>query len=166
MVDRHAANHTRSVSRWTSLGLAVALATSAAGVQARASGPDETVMDASALSQLEQRADTAKPQERCFLYAEVLHSLTETAGRAMAAGDEATVTASMVRIDAVMHKIEASSGANAKRLKNAEELLEHTQHRLADMAHAASNDEHDAVQSALQHIDKVHASLLALVFAK
>jgi hypothetical protein len=115
---------------------------------------------------MEQRADQAKPQEQCYLYTEVLHGLTEAAGRAMAAGDEEQVAATMARIDTVMHKIQSASAGNAKRLKNAEELMEHTQHRLSDMAHVATSGERTVVQATLIQLDKLHSRVLSLVFSK
>jgi hypothetical protein len=72
----------------------------------------------------------------------------------------------MGRIDRVMQKIEAASASNAKRLKNAEKLMEHTEHRLSDMAHVATNNERTAVQSSLTQLDKLHATMLRLVFSK
>ncbi|WP_146071994.1 hypothetical protein [Bryocella elongata] len=139
----------------------------AGGPMARAaSSPDEPLLDAPALALLEQRADEAKPQEQCFLYTEVLHGLTEAAGRAMAAGDEAQVAETMGRIDRVMHKIDGASAGNARRLKNAEKLMEHTERRLSDMARAATSNEQAAVQATLTQLGKLHATMLRLVFSK
>ena len=42
---------------------------------------DETVPTPESITQLEQRAQTADPREQCFLYTELVHSMTELAGK-------------------------------------------------------------------------------------
>lgn len=133
---------------------------------ARASHPDEAPQDATALSQLELRAQAAQPRDQCYLYTEVLHGLTELAGRQIAAGDNTDATVTLGRIDAVATQVEKSSSANAKRLKNAELLLDHTTRRLTDMAHVVSGSERAMMQATLQQVDRVHTRLLAVIFSK
>jgi len=129
-----------------------------------ASSPDEAPLDAAALAQMEQRADAAQPRDQCYLFTQVLHGLTELAGRQMAAGEDASAT--LQRIDVVALKVEKTSADNPKRLKNAELLLEHITRRLTDMAHVASGAERTSMQSTLQQLDKVHTAVLAMVFAR
>lgn len=166
MVDRQVATHSHRAGHWAGLGLALGLLMVGMPEAMASAGPDESLLDSAALATLEQRADAARPQDQCFLYTEVLHGLTEAAGRAMAAGDEAQVAVTMGRIDRVMHKIETVSGVDAKRLKNAEQLMEHSQRRLSDMAHVATSNERATVQATLVQMDKLHATVLRLVFAK
>jgi hypothetical protein len=115
---------------------------------------------------MELRAETAQPRDQCYLYTEVLHGLTELAGRQIAAGDTAQASATLVQINAVAVKIQQTTSTKAKRLKNAELLLEHITRRLTDIAHVASGAEHNAMQTTLQHVDSVHTQLLAMVFSK
>lgn len=129
-----------------------------------ASSPDEAPLDAAALAQMEQRADAAQPRDQCYLFTQVLHGLTELAGRQIAAGDDATAT--LQQIDVVAQKVEKTSADNPKRLKNAELLLEHITRRLTDMAHVVSGTERTSMQSTLQQLDKVHTAVLAMVFAR
>lgn len=131
-----------------------------------ASGPDESPLDAAALAQMEQRAEAAQPRDQCYLYTQVLHGLTELAGRQVAAGDDTEVNATLQRIDAVAAKVQQTSADNPKRLKNAELLLEHITRRLTDMAHVASGAEQTAMKTTLQQLDKVHTAVLATVFAR
>jgi hypothetical protein len=133
---------------------------------ARASHPDESALDAAALIQMEQRADSAQPRDQCYLFAEVLHGLTELAGREIAAGDEQEATSTLTHIDSVAAKMQKASAGNAKRLKNAEMLLEHVTRRLNDMAHVVSNSQRTAMQTTLQSIDHLHTQVLAVIFAK
>ena len=48
-------------------------------------GANEKLPDAQALLMLEAKADQASPKEQCFLYAEIVHDMTEIAGQEMAA---------------------------------------------------------------------------------
>lgn len=133
---------------------------------ALASGPDEVPLDATTLLEMEQRAEAAQPRDQCYLFTEVLHGLTELAGRQIAAGDTTDAATTIQRINTVAAKVQQSSSANAKHLKNAEELLQHTTRRLADMAHIVSGSEHAAMQNTLRHLDRVHTQVLSMVFAR
>lgn len=134
------------------------------GVQVRAATPTETMLDAVALAQMEAQADRAKPQDQCYMYIELLHGLTELAGRQMAAGQDDAAGQTVVRMDEVMAKVQHVSSRNAKRLRNAEELMDHTARRLSDMARVASGDERDAMQAALKKMNGVHTAILTMVF--
>lgn len=133
---------------------------------ARAERIDEAPLDAAALLQLEQRADAAEPRDQCYMLAEVLHGLTELAGRQIAAGDDDNAATTLTHLDSVAAKMEKVSAANAKRLKNAELILEHITRRLTDMTHVASSDQRSATQTALQKVDHLHTQVLAVLFSK
>jgi hypothetical protein len=133
---------------------------------ARASGPVEIPFDAAALTQMELRADAAQPRDQCYMFAEVLHGLTELAGRQMAAGDDTNAASTLTQIDSVAAKMEKASGSNAKRLKNSEMLLEHITRRLSDMAHVADAAQRSATQAALQRVNRLHTQVLAVIFAR
>lgn len=133
---------------------------------ARASHLDEAPLDAPALLQMEQRADAAQPRDQCYLFAEVLHGLTELAGRQIAAGDDQDASTTLTHIDSLTVKMQKASAANAKHLKNAELLLEHVTRRLNDMAHVASNGQRNAMQATLQCVDHLHTQVLAVIFSK
>ncbi len=152
-------------SRLTLFLLVLLVVCAASPRQARASGPDETLMDAAALVDLESKAAAAEPRDRCFLYTELLHNWTELAGRAMAAGDESAATAAMQHADADVAKLKSTIDRDSKRLKNAEMLMEHSVHRLSDMLRVATMDQRDSMQAVLRHVSSVHDDLLAAVFS-
>lgn len=152
--------------RRVSLGLSLCVILAATSRPAFASNPDETALDAAALSQMEVRADHALARDQCYLYTELLHGLTELAGRQMEAGQDDAAAATMVQVDAVATKLEVVTGKDAKRLKNAEMLLEHTTHRLSDMLRVASSEQRSVMQSTLKHLYAVHTNVLAMVFAR
>lgn len=145
--------------------LCVLSVTSMIGVQSmHASSPEEVLMDAATLTTLESRAAAADPRERCFLYTELLHNWTELAGRSLASGDDTAAVAAMQHADADAAMLKAALSRDSKRIKNAEQLMEHSVHRLSDMVRVTSMDQHDAMQTVLRHISSVHDELLAAVF--
>lgn len=154
------------VRRETGLILTTAVLLITFPSSARATHVDEAPLDAAALTQMEQRAEEAQPRDQCYMFAEVLHGLTELAGRQIAAGDDTDANVTLSHIDSVAIKMEKSSAANAKRLKNAEMLLEHITRRLTDMAHVASSGQRIATQAALQRINQLHTQVLAVIFSK
>ncbi len=101
------------------------------------SGIDESLVTPEAIHQLEIRAQQASPREQCFLYTELVHSMTELAGKEMLAGDTDQATATLKRVDHYAHLIHVALAANDKRLKNAEMLMHHTIQRLVRL-HARS----------------------------
>jgi hypothetical protein len=131
-----------------------------------ASSADETALDATALTQMEVRADHALLRDQCYLYTELVHGWTELAGRQMEAGQDEAAAATMLQVDEVATKLQVATGKDAKRLKNAEVLLEHTTRRLSDMMHVASTDQRVVMQTTLKHLNMVHTSVLAMVFAR
>jgi hypothetical protein len=131
---------------------------------ARASGLDDAALDAVAIVQLEQRADHAQQREQCYWYTRLLQALTETAGREIASGQDQMLSATLTQIDVVMAKIQNSSARDAKKLKDAEQLMQRMQGRLTDMARVASDDEQARVKSTLERFTQLHSKVLALVF--
>jgi hypothetical protein len=100
------------------------------------------------------------------MFAEVLHGLTELAGRQIAAGDDQDASTTLTHIDSLAVKMQNASAANAKHLKNAELLLEHVTRRLNDMAHVASAGQRSAMQTTMQCVDHLHTQVLAVIFSK
>lgn len=149
-----------------SLSLAAIACVLLVSLPARASNPDSIIVpDAAGMAILEQRAALAAPREQCILYAELLHNLTELAGQQMTKGEDEAATSTFQHIDVVAGKLEKVSARDAKRLKNAELLLERISHRVSDMAKVASGEERTLVQATLRHVENAHSGLLALVFS-
>ena len=131
-----------------------------------ASGPDENIPPVTVLHELEQRADKADAREQCFLYSQLLHTLTELEGQQIGAGDDQAATSTLGQIDRVVTKLKSSENKDAKKLKNAETLMQHTTRRLGDMLHLASDEERTAMKATLDKLNHVHDEILALVFSK
>lgn len=118
-----------------------------------------------ALALLEQRADQASPREQCFLYAEIVHTMTEQAGQQIASGDTEQAEATLKQVDHYARLIHLNLAHNAKRLKDAEELLHNTTFRLAECLHLVSGPDKATVQDTLKQLDQVNDEILTQVFA-
>jgi predicted outer membrane protein len=127
---------------------------------------DERPLDAQTIAALVQRATTAQPKEQCFLYAEIVHQLTELAGRELAAGDIALATASLRAVGQYADKIHMGVADDNKRLKNAEILVRHTSFRLQEILHGASIDDRPMLQATLKQLDQVQSEMMLQVFRK
>jgi hypothetical protein len=129
----------------------------------RATSVDENLPDAQALAQLELRAQQAGPRDQCFLYTELVHTMTELAGRQMLNGDIDQASATLKKVNYYAQLIHFSLADNAKRIKNAEMLMHHTTYRLGEYLHKASSEDQDTLKATLKQLDQVHAELLTEV---
>ncbi len=132
----------------------------------RARAMDETILDEATLLHLEQQAASAEFKEQCYLYTEILHSLTEIAGKQLADGQDDQAAVTFRHIDSIAAKVQMAMAKDAKRLKNAEMIMEHTTRRLTDMLHITSGDQHTALQATVTRVNAVQTLLLSQVFAK
>jgi hypothetical protein len=130
---------------------------------AAAFSSDENLPDAQALAQLELRAEQAGPRDQCFLYTELVHTMTEIAGKQMLNGDIDQATATLKKVNHYAQLIHIDLASNSKRIKNAEMLMHHTTYRLQEYLHKASGDDQDTLKATLKQLDKVHDELLAEV---
>lgn len=133
-------------------------------IPARAAASDENVLDAQALSQLEQRAQQANPRDQCFLYTQLVHSLIEMAGKQLLAGDVDQAYATLKKVNQYAAMIHSDLADNSKRVKNAEELMHHTTYKLSEYLRQASFEDRPTLQSTLKQLNQVHDELLAEVF--
>jgi hypothetical protein len=133
---------------------------------ARAANVDDHLPNAQALLALELRAQQANPRDQCFLYTELVHVMTEIAGKQMLDGDVDQATASLKKVNDYAKLIHMDLSSNSKRVKNAEELMHHTSYRLGEYLRKASNEDRDTLQATLKQLDQVHDELLAQVFKK
>jgi hypothetical protein len=126
---------------------------------------EENSPDAQAVSQLELRAQQASPRDQCFLYTELVNSMTELAGKQMINGDIDQASATLKKVEHYATLIHMNLANDTKRLKNAEMLMHHTTYRLGEYLHKASSEDRPTLQATLKRLDQVHDELLAQVFA-
>jgi hypothetical protein len=149
----------RSVTLLLPLPLLLSLST-----PAYASSNDENILDAQAVAQLELRAQQAGPRDQCFLYTELVNTMTEIAGRQMLNGDVDQASETLKKVNHYAQLIHMDMASNSKRLKNAEMLMHHTTYRLSEYLHKASSEDQDTIKVTLKQLNKVHEELLAEVF--
>lgn len=135
-----------------------------ASTTARAAAINENLPDEQTLSQLELRAQQANPREQCFLYTELVHTMTEIAGKQLLAGEDDQASATLKRVEHYAQLIHLGIANDTKRLKNAELLMHHTTHRLGDYMRAASSDDRITLEATLKQLNVVQDELLAQVF--
>jgi hypothetical protein len=124
----------------------------------------ERVPDPQTLQQLEVKADHASPKEQCFLYAEIVHDMTEIAGQEFSNGNFTQASQTLKGIQAYAQKIHMGMAEDTKKLKNAEILMRHTAYRLNEILHSASLDDRPTLESTLKQLDKVQSELMMQVF--
>jgi hypothetical protein len=86
---------------------------------------EDRVPDARELADLQAKAAAASPNEQPYIYAELVHSMTEIATAQFQAGDQEHASASLKAAQSYAGKIQMSLLRDAKKLKNAEILRTH-----------------------------------------
>jgi hypothetical protein len=146
--------------------LAVAFFLSVSTVPLCAAGIDDKPVDIQSIQALQARADQAQPREQCFLYAELVHQMTELSVKQYAAGDVEQATTMLQHVQQMAHKIHLSMADNDKRLKNAEILLSHTAFRLKEMLHGSSFEDRPLVEKTLTDVNQAQNEAMLQVFRK
>jgi hypothetical protein len=133
---------------------------------ARAFAIDEKINDAQAMAALVAKADQAQPKEQCFLYAELVHQMTELAGQQYSSGDEDHASATLRLVQKYAEKIHMGVAEDGKKMKNAEQLMRHTSFRLTGILNAASYEDRQMLQATLKQLEQVQTELMMQVFKK
>jgi hypothetical protein len=148
------------------VSLAVLVLFTVAAVPVCASGLDDKTFDQQSIDALQAKAILAQPREQCFLYAELVHQMTEVSLRQYSAGDVENATSMLKRIQLLAHKIHLSVSDNDKRLRNAEILLRHTAFRLSEMLHNSSEEDRPLVAETLAQVNQAQSEAMMQVFRK
>ena len=147
---------------WSTILFAIA----ALSIPALASSPDDKQIDQDSIAALEARIPQAQPREQCFLYAELIHQMTEFSLKQYAAGDVDKATDLLKKVQVLTHKMHLSVAENDKRLKNAEILMAHTAFRLNQMLHNSSYEDRPLVQETLAQVNRAQSETMLEVFRK
>jgi len=133
---------------------------------ARAYTPDEKVVDQDSINALEAKVLQAQPKEQCFLYAELIHQMTEFSVKQYAAGNVDKASDLLKHIQQIAHRVHLSVADDNKRLKNAEILLRHTAFRLTEMLHSSSYEDRELVEQTLAQVNQAESEAMLQVFKK
>jgi hypothetical protein len=148
------------------VGFAAFLMSVVVACPGHASSIDSLPPDQQTIDTLLAKADQAQPREQCFLYAEVVHQMTELSIRQYAAGNVSGATGLLKRIQEFSQKIHLSMAENDKRMKNAEILLSHTAFRLTEMLHSSNAEDQALVKQTLTQVTQAQNEALMQVFQK
>jgi hypothetical protein len=135
-------------------------------VPACAYSPDEKAPDQDSIAALQAKILIAPPREQCYLYAELIHQMTEFSLRQYSAGNVDKASDLLRQVQALAHKVHLSVADDNKRLKNAEILLRHTAFRLTEMLHSSSYEDRPLVAETLSQVNQAENEAMLDVFKK
>lgn len=131
-----------------------------------ADSPDDHLLDQRGIDDLKARALQADSRDQSFLFAQIVHQLTELSAQKYAEGDTESAIAALRQIPEFASKMTLRLTANDKRLKNAEILLRHTAFRLRELLHSNNCDDTQLLQQTIAQVDRLDADTLQQVFKK
>ena len=145
---------------------AIVLAFAALVPAAFASSPDDKAIDQNTIAALESKIGQAPARDQCFLYAELIHQMTEFSLRQYAAGDVDQASKLLKQVQQTVQKMHLSVADNDKRLKNAEILLRHSAFRLKEMLQSSSSEDRPLVEATLAQVNQAESETMLQVFRK
>lgn len=144
--------------------LALFVAFLLSGSLAWAHGLDDRPPDAQELAALEAKAAAATPRDQPWLYAQLVHSMTDIATEQLQNGQVDQANDSLRAAESYAGRIHTNLLHDAKRLKNAEILIRHTAFRLREMLMGASLGTRPALEATLSRLNQVQSEMLTQVF--
>lgn len=153
-------------TRLSCLGGSLLLAFAVLALPSCAWSSDDGPIDQQTIAALEARIPQAQPREQCFLYAELIHQMTEYSVQQYKAGDIEKTNALLNQIQQIARKMHLSVALKDKRLKNAEILLRRTAFRLGELLHSSDSDERPVVQATLAQVNRAQNETMMEVFQK
>ena len=135
-------------------------------IPAYASSPDDKPFDQDSIAALQLRISQAQPREQCFLYAELIHQMTEFSLKQYAAGDIDKASDLLKQVQQITRKMHLGLADDNKRLKNAEILLRHSAFRLKEMLHNSSSEDRPLLEETLAQVNQAQSETMLQVFKK
>jgi hypothetical protein len=135
-------------------------------LSARASGFDDKSIDQDTINALQAKILQAQPRDQCFLYAQLVHEMTELSVHQYASGDGEKAASLLKQVQEMAHKIHLTMSEDNKRLKNAQILLRHTAFRLNEMLHNSSLEDQPLVKATLAQVNQAQDEAMLQVFRK
>lgn len=122
--------------------------------------------DAKQLAALEAKAAAATPRDQPWLYAELVHSMTDIATQEFQAGQEQQAVASLHQAQGYAARIRVSLLRDAKRLQKAEILVRHTAFRLRQLMLGASLRDRPTLEATIRQLNQVQSEMLNQVLGQ
>lgn len=121
--------------------------------------------DAHRLAELQAQAASAPPRDQPYLYAQLVHSMTNIAAAEYHAGHTRQASAALQQAHLYARRIHRSLLRNAKKLHNAEILVRHTAFRLRQLLMGGIHDR-STVEATIQQLNQVQAEMLNQEFQR
>ena len=150
----------------TSVGIAALLGAYLGLAQACAFASDTKGPDEHSIAALVAKAEQAEPRDQCYLYAQLVHQMTELSLRQYAAGNVAKADGLLKRIQAFTTRIHMTLARNDKRLKNAQILLSKTAFRLTQMLHSSDYYRRPLLAQTLAKVNDAQEAAMMEVFQR
>jgi hypothetical protein len=99
-----------------------------------------------ALAMLKAKADQAQPRDRCYLYAELVSQMTDSAGQQFNSSDSGQALETLKMVQRYVEKIHMGVSDDSKKLRDAELLMRRTSFRLKGILSRASYDDRQALE--------------------
>lgn len=122
--------------------------------------PKDVAPDAKQLAQLEAKAAAATPRDQPWLYAQLVHSMTEIATEQIQAGQEKEAADSLRQAQGYLVRIRATLKHGAHRLQKAEILVGHTAFRLRQLMLGSSLRDRPTLEATLTQVNQVQTEML------
>jgi hypothetical protein len=148
----------------STIPMALLVAFSLTAIPVFAASTDDIPAQQEAIEALEVKANTAQPREQCFLYAEIMHRMTELSLRQYAAGDVARAATLLKQIQQLSHKVHLSVARNDKRLKHAELLLSSSAFRLTELLHSSDFEDRPLIKQTIADVNQAQDAAMMQVF--
>jgi len=119
-----------------------------------------------ALDALREKAARAQPRDKCFLYARLISQMTDLTDNQLNSGDSVEAMETLNAMRRYAEEIHVDLSADAKNLKSAELLVQHTTIRLKGMLLEASFEDRPALEMTLRKVDQIQEQLMMQVFKR
>lgn len=146
------------------ISMAMLLAASLTAIPAFAAASDDIPAEQQAIQELEEKASLAQPKDQCFLYAEVLHRMTDLSLRQYAAGNTGPANLLLKQIQQVSRKIHLSVARNDKRLKHAEISLSTAAFHLTQLLNSSDYRDQPLIKQTITDVNQAQDAAMMQVF--
>ena len=132
----------------------------------RAASHEQVPSDPQAIAALEARANQADPRDRCFLYAQLVYSITELSVKKFAAGQVDAAAGLLRQVQSTAQKIHLAAAPRDKKLKNAEILLNQSSFRLNELLHSNGYADRELVEQTIADVNHAQNEAMMQLFQK
>lgn len=148
----------------STIPMALLVALSLTAIPAQAASSDDIPAEQQAIEALAMKADQARPRDQCFLYAEVMHRMTDLSLRQYALGNAARAVNLLKQIQLLSRKIHLSVARNDKRLKHAELLLSNAAFHLTELLHSSDYQDRPLIRETIDDVNQAQDAAMMQVF--